>query len=81
MEDAIYPVGELLFKYGKQVENKQFGDIFSEGILCDGVMLSWPQSLKGELIKLDPNIWKVGGKPPIYDPRPPEKIRKIKKTN
>ena len=73
MQGAIVPAifsadGDI----GQSIEVKQasVGGVKSEGMFCDGVMLSWQGGAKGILVKLkEEDGYSVGMRPPSKKPR------------
>ena len=68
---AIVPAGAESEEDGGQgivVNAAVVGGVKSNGMLCDGAMLSWPGGSKGVLVKLDGSKYSVGSTPPAKKP-------------
>ena len=73
-EEAIVPAGaepESDGGEGIEVKKTTVGGVQSAGMLCDGVMLSWPAGTAGVLAKFNEfeEHFPVGGAPPLIKPR------------
>ena len=54
----------------EEVKQASVGGVKSEGMLCDGTMLSWQGGAKGVLVKLqEEDGYAVGMRPPAKKPR------------